>query len=246
MLEVKTAFRSLTTPITMRTINLYIQPSGDTIPEDIFGESMAMYEFYIIGNRNFPTLTVHPNAFRSSTFLVENIEFKFLDMGQVDFQFLSSSTRFDTLTFSSVSNLHQSLPTLPPIPALSSLTIENSAGLNQPWQNGDVFFQSNGLLFFYADNCGLDDVGMSQFLDWMIPNAAETLEIFHTSNNRIRSIPRQLMAFQSLNNIQIYSNLVELTVPGNSFNGTTNKYISLTNSRVIRVEPGAFLGRYLI
>lgn len=97
MQEIKAAFSSLTTPITMRSIRLYIQPSGDTIPADVFGESIATYLFYIIGNRNFPMLTVDPNAFRSSTFLAEIVEFQFLDMGQVDFQFLSSGTRVDLL-----------------------------------------------------------------------------------------------------------------------------------------------------
>ena len=114
--------------------------------------------------------------------------------------------------------------------------------MNQPWQNGDVFFQSKGLEVFYADNCGLDDLGMSQFLDWMIPNAAETLTKFSTDYTRIRSIPRQLRSFPSLNTIRITSNLMDLIVPSNSFNGTINKDIDLALSNVIRVEPDAFLG----
>jgi len=85
MLEVKAAFRSLTTPITIRILELYIQPSGDTIPADIFGKSVATYLFYIIGDQNFPTLTMDSDAFPSSTFLAKSVTFQFLDVSQVDF-----------------------------------------------------------------------------------------------------------------------------------------------------------------
>jgi len=242
MLEVKAAFRSLTTPIAMRFTRLYIQPSGDNIPADIFGESVAESFVYIIGDENFPTLTVDPDAFRPSMSLA-NIEFRLLDVGQVDFQFLSSGTEIDYLKFDSVSNLHQSLPTLPPIPTLSFLGISYSTSLNQPWQNGGLFLQSNELISFDVYHCDLDDVGMAQLLDWMIPSAAETMTTININSNRIDSIPRQLRSFRSLNAIGIYGNSVELTVQSNSFNGTINKYITISNSKVIRVEPNAFLGR---
>ena len=248
MEEVKATFSRLRTPITMYSIRLYVQHSaGDNIPANIFGDSIATHYFYIEGDRNLPKLTVDPNAFRSSTFLVRDVEFRLLDVGQVDFGFLSiSGAGIYNLEFYSVSNLHQSLSTLPPIPALKYLRIEDSSGLNQPWQNGDVFFQSNGLEEFYAEGCGLDDVGMAQLLDWMIPNAAETMVYINIGFNRINSIPRQLRSFRNLETIKINGNRVDLIVPSNSFDGNFNKDIDLDASKVIYVEPGAFQGRLFI
>ncbi len=120
-----------------------------------------------------------------------------------------------------------------------------STGLNKQWQNGDTFLQSNGFKIFQAYDCDLDDVGVAQFLDWMIPSSAETLKTLSLSYNRISSIPRQLMSFRSLNEIDIYGNSEDLIVQSDSFNGTINKYVILDGSKVIRVEQNAFLGRFL-
>ncbi len=100
----------------------------------------------------------------------------------------------------------------------------------------------NGLEYFYAVQCGLNDEGMGQLLDWLIPNSGVTLRNLLINGNRISSIPRQIRSFQQLSVINIIGNRVELTVPSNSFNGTTNKRIDLTESLVVRVEPDSFIG----
>jgi len=124
---------------------------------------------------------------------------------------------------------------------LSIIQIYLATGLNQEWQNGSVFLP-NGLEYFYAVQCGLNDEGMGQLLDWLIPNSGVTLRNLLINGNRISSIPRQIRSFQQLSVINIIGNRVELTVPSNSFNGTTNKRIDLTESLVVRVEPDSFIG----
>jgi len=56
----------------------------------------------------------------------------------------------------------------------------------------------------YAFNCGFDDKGITQLLDWMIPNAAQTLLHFYTSNTRIGSILRQLRGLLKVFMISTY------------------------------------------
>jgi len=142
-----------------------------------------------------------------------------------------------------LSNIQRSLPTIPALPMLALIQIYFSTGLNQEWQNNrSAAFLPNGLTSFYAAECGLDDGGMSQLLDWLIPNSAATLKILLFDGNRISSIPRQKRSFQQLSSVKIFRNIVELTVPSNSFNGTVNKEISLGSTQVVRVEPNAFLG----
>lgn len=107
-----------------------------------------------------------------------------------------------------LTNLHQSLPTMPVLSGLLYLTIEDSPGLNQEWKNAEnVFLPGNGLEKFDAFNSGSDDLGVAQLLEWMIPNAVETLRHFYIDNNtRIGSIPRQLLSFRTLRSIEITSN----------------------------------------
>ena len=85
MEEVKAVFSSLTSPIEMFRITLYVQSPGDTIPADILGRSITTFYLTIIGNSDFPTVSVDPNAFRSSRLTVEYVELKKLDMSQLDF-----------------------------------------------------------------------------------------------------------------------------------------------------------------
>ena len=247
MEEVKVAFSSITTPITMGSLTLHIQSFGDIIPADILGRNQLTDNLTIVGHLNFvPSLSIDPDAFRTSKLTVQSVHLKKLDMKQVDFQFLAGSTQLFELELVGLTNLPQSLPTMPDLPGLSDLRIEDSPGLNQEWQNGNVFLPGKGLKRFLADNSGLDDVGVSQFLEWIIPNAAETLTQFQLDNGRIGTIPRQLRSFRILKSIGINFNRKDLVVQSNSFNGSINKYIYLVTSRLINIEPDAFLGTYAL
>ena len=140
-----------------------------------------------------------------------------------------------------VANIQRCLPTIPALPELSFIEMYLSTGLNQEWQNGNVFLP-NGLSSFYASDCSLDEGGMGQLMDWLIPHSSVTLEGLLFDGNRISIIPRQIRSFQQLSLIQMFGNRVDLTVQSNSFNGTVNKKITLGFSHVARLEPNAFLG----
>ena len=246
MEEVKAVFNSLTTPIEIHSIGLYIQRSGDTIPADVLGRSPVTSYIGIIGKNNFPSVRVDPDAFRSSRFTVEKIEFQKLDVSQVDFRFLAGSTQIDQLNFFGVSNIHRSLPTIPDLPSLRQLRMYVATGLNQEWQNGSVFYPG-GLVSLTAFECGLDDFGVGQLLDWLIPNSAATLRSLSFEANQISSISSKFNSFQSLYSIYIQENKADLTVKNNSFYASINQQmiIDLSGSQVIRVEPNSFIGIFL-
>ena len=244
MEEVKAVFSSFTASLQIFRITLYVQSPGDTIPADILGRSLTTFYLTIIGNINFPSISIDPEAFRSSRLTIESVEFQKLDMSQVDFQFLAGGIRVHSLSLLRLSNIQRSLPTIPALPGLALIQIYLSTGLNQEWQNnnGSTSLLPNGLTNFYAAECGLDDGGMGQLLDWLMPNSAATLRILLFNGNKISSIPRQISSFQQLYSVKIFRNIVDLTVPSNSFNGTINQEIGLGLSRVVRVEPNAFIG----
>jgi len=158
--------------------------------------------------------------------------------------FTASLQIFRITLYVQSSNIQRSLPTIPALPGLALIQIYLSTGLNQEWQNnnGSTSLLPNGLTNFYAAECGLDDGGMGQLLDWLMPNSAATLRILLFDGNKISSIPRQISSFQQLYSVKIFRNIVDLTVPSNSFNGTINQEIGLGLSRVVRVEPNAFIG----
>lgn len=74
MEEVKAVF-SITTPITMYYLMLYIQPSGDTILANVLGRNQVKYLVFD-GNYSFPSISVDPDAFRSSKFTFNSVGLK--------------------------------------------------------------------------------------------------------------------------------------------------------------------------
>jgi len=98
-----------------------------------------------------------------------------------------------------------------------------------------------------AFECGLDDFGVGQLLDWLIPNSAATLRSLSFEANQISSISSKFNSFQSLYSIYIQENKADLTVKNNSFYASINQQmiIDLSGSQVIRVEPNSFIGIFL-
>lgn len=248
--DVKTIFSQLASPVDINQLTLYIQSSGDSIPADLLGQSRVTNMLSLVRPSSSyvnTTITVDSNAFRSSKDTLQSIKIKYLDASQLDFNFLEGSTTILSLDFTNVSNLGGILTTLPSIPTLTILKIDSSAGLNEGFSNTNL--QTNGLTEFEAVNCELDNMGMDQLLNWVLPSSTNTLLSVSIGSNRLASIPRQLKSFQKLEFIDIKHNKVDLNIPANSFNMQDNgrfNNLMLYSSRVKGLEAGAFQGMYVI
>jgi len=252
MEEIKIVFSRISPPIEIDYLTLYIRPPpGDSIPADLLGQSRVRGELEIIGQYDLPPLLrVDPNAFRSSGDSLESISFSRLDSRLLDFGFLSGFRNLSELSISAVTDLYKSLPTLPALPALNSLNFDNEPSLNTALASGDLVLQCDGLNSVSISNCDMDDFGLAQFLDWILPSSSKTLGRIQIYGILLKSVPLQMASFQALKYVALDGNQQSLAIPTNAIyfigedtgdNNNTAPYLGL--SRVNFVAPGAFQGK---
>ncbi len=93
----------------------------------------------------------------------------------------------------------------------------------------------------------MNDEGMSGLVDWLLSTSKNTLNTLDVSFPNITKTPPQLGSFQQLNVLNMFSNQADLTLSTGSIYSAGNAslsscYSSITDSRIVSVEPGAFKG----
>lgn len=258
MEEVRIAFSRISPPIDIDDLNLYIRLStGDSIPADLLGQSRVRGTLGISGPFPYdvqPLLRVDPNAFRTSSNSLQSIYFNGLDSRLLDFGFLTGFRSVSELSITEVTDLYRSLPTLPALPALTLLHFFDEPSLNTALASGGLVLQCDGLTEISIHNCDLNDVGLAEFLDWILPSSAKTLRKININGVGIKFMPLQMASFQALQSISITNNFESLTVPSGAFffigeitagDNFTAPSISLAATRLSNVGPGAFQGKAL-
>lgn len=134
--------------LNLKSLKLYVQSEGDSIPADLMGQSLFINagELKIFGvSPGQPVLRVDPNSFRLSKNSLGSIEWGNLDTSRMDFDFLIGFIGISKLQFSYlVLNLERSLPTLPYLPALKILNFfSTSSNLNKAFT--DTVLKCDGL-----------------------------------------------------------------------------------------------------
>ena len=150
------------------------------------GQSRVRGELEIIGQYDLPPLLrVDPNAFRSSSDSLQSISFQQLDSSLLDYSFLAEFRNLSELVFIEMSDLHRILPSLPAIPALTTLYFGLEPSLNTAFTPGDSVLQCDGLIILDISYCGTDDYGLAQLLDWILLSSAKTLQAIYITDMRI-------------------------------------------------------------
>jgi len=256
MEDIKDIFRK-SSLIDMKSLFIVVQPSGDSIPSDLLGQSRIKGHIYLVGPKKnedesyYPSLSIDSNAFRSSYDTIGSIiYFNSIDLSQTDFGFLKGLKNSITdLNLVHVKNLDKSLHTLPEMPALTTISITSSPSLREALKSP---LSVDGLTYFRAGNCDLDEEGLGKVLDWILPSSVKTLKTLEIDGNRLEAIPSQVGSFESLENINVRENKVPLTIRKNSFyvpageRGEIGSTIYLNDSPLVHIESGAFRGVYTI
>lgn len=254
MEEVKAVFNNKTdSPIDIYDLHLTIRLSGDFIPADLLGRSKVFGYLKLFGytygdGRNQSSVTVDPNAFRSSNNTLTVLHLANIDTSQLDFGFLTGFQNVTLLYYEYlVTNFDRSLPTLPSdtLTSLTSLIFVGSPDLNKAFESGNFFLYGTGITDLTVWNCGLDEIGFAKLLDWLLPSSAQTLRTLEIDGNAIRSTPEQMASFTNLYYIQIYGNYVDLTLTNSSIQIPSDDNfanLDFSNSRVVHIESGTFQG----
>jgi len=164
------------------------------------------------------------------------------------FSFIEGFDQLEKLKFQYNINVVRTFTTLPSsLPALNEVTCYYSSGLNGEWQStNNAILQSRvGLTKIDFFRCDLNDRGMAQFIDWVLPSSNESLKTFTIYQDaQVSSIPQQLSSFKSITDFQLAFNRVDLTLTSNSIfiSGINSSKVDLEQSNVILVESDAFKG----
>lgn len=156
MKEVKEVFNNINTSIDIVVLTLSA-PYGEDfiIPADLLGKSRVTSQLILRGSMNnnstqsgHQLLRVDSNAFRSSNVdsTLTVLSLHSLNGSQLNLNFVKFFQNVSKIFFFRVSNLDQSLPTLPYMPALNGFKFLDQPGdLNKEWQFGNITLQGNGL-----------------------------------------------------------------------------------------------------
>lgn len=87
----------------------------------------------------------------------------------------------------------------------------------------------------------LNDEGISQMMDWLLPSSANTLEYVNLTGVNVTRTPIQFAYFQNLRSISLTENVGNMTVKADTFFSNRIEYIDLDS--VGFVEEGAFQGK---
>jgi len=140
-------------------------------------------------------------------------------------------------------NIELSLPTLPLLPMLTSLELENIRGLN------------DAITFPHLSTSGLErlrlfsgehsDASISRILDWILLSSAKTLKCLDVHDVKITKVPSQIPSFTALDHLDLYGNsITDIKNGALSFSVPVSRLI-LSNNNISGIESGAFQGKFV-
>ena len=235
-------------------------PATDPIiPEDVLSSRRFKSVSIYCPNKDYH-LVIDPNAFRSTRNFTTYLSIDSCDLGQLDFTFLAGFDQLADIDIFKSTNLHLSWTNLPPLPALTLLTIDPTWRLND-WVDFPVLgrgLQKVELALNEEDE--FQDEGLNRFLAWALKSSAETLRTLkiYAPSGTLSQMPRQLASFPKLDYLDI-SNPAGFPypfAPSDSFKGLTAvptgalafsapvRFVRICSGQMSTIEPGAFKGNF--
>ena len=184
--EVRRAFNQTSYP-TLKGVQLTLESDiiNETfIPEDVFGSIGILhlkigYPIKSYSEDLSPSLQVDANAFRLTKNYTNEFSIYYVDCTLLDLGFLSEFNNLTKLDFSHIDNIQHCLPSLPPLPKLTSLDFSFCTGMNHPNMFPTL---TNGLkkFFFFGDVDNIDtmynDETVDRIVDWLLLSSSNTLK----------------------------------------------------------------------
>ena len=252
MTEIRDLFNQ-TPPIDISfSLDLFILPNETYIPANLLGESRLTNFLGLYGPST--NLSVDPSAFDSSRDSLKLLTLKNIDMGLFNFTFLTDFERLTGLEFEAVTQLDKSLPTLPPLIALSTLYFySGNTGLNEAiLQNSSKLINGLDELVLYDYDLGgnMDEENIGRILDWVLPMSSETLKKLQIEYANMAQLPKQLGSFKRLDSLEVNNNRVAMIVSKVFIDSTiypeTQSFYAFLSSNIVRLDAGAFEGTIII
>lgn len=201
-------------------------------------------------------LAADSNAFRSTKNYTENIEFTKIDCELLDLSFLSGFEQVSVVEFKDVTNLNRCFPSLPPLPNLSKLSIDDSKITeftgDFKFPNLSIGLKTFDMVSHYDDRGEMwNDSTISNILDWLLLSSANTLVELNLYNFEIQNIrklsevPRQIPHFKALKRLLLPDNKISTIRIGQLSFSVPVSNLDLEDSNIKQIDPGSFQGKFI-
>jgi len=169
-----------------------------------------------------------------------------LDGSQLDWGFLLGFNQLTNLTLVTVYHVEKSLPTLPLLPKLTLLEMNDVRGLNTDSIITFPTLSTGGLkTFAFRQSEKHSDASVSRILDWILLSSSKTLEILKISLIGITEIPSQIPSFTALTYLNLGSNSISTIKNGALIFSVPVSALELGQNKINSIEPGAFQGKFV-
>jgi len=145
-----------------------------------------------------------------------------------------------------VHHFQKSLPTLPLLPKLTALVLNNVRGLNEATVTFPTLSTSGLRLFELSHYVDSTDTSVSQMLDWILFSSSKTLEFLGIRSIGITEIPSQIPSFTALKYLSLTETAISTIKNGALSFSVPISYFWLRNNKINSFEPGAFQGIYIL
>ena len=252
--EVQKALMRNTLSNRLASIKLILQPGIFTetiIPQDVFGEKQILrigieFPLEVVENSSL-ILQVDADAFRSTKGYTEIFRIGGVDCTQLDLSFLSGFDKLTEFTFSNIYNIQHCLPSLPPLPKLTSLSFKYCTGMNELINYPNL---TNGLkdVTFFADVVNIhetyNDETVDRIMNWLLLSSATTLKnILIRGMNQVTRVPKKISSFTALSAISMYHNNISIIEYGAFSFSVPVSILNLEGNGINNIEPYAFKGK---
>lgn len=243
-MDVKQAF-SRTTIQFVDSVSLTLNSSDlGKIPEDVLGGKAAKrISIFEDGYGAVDQLSIHPDAFISSSYYTLSLEIFLLDVGQLDWRFLSGFFKLENVYCGYCGEIH-SIQSLPYLPSMTKLRLDFCTGLNEITTFPALSFYR--LQYLQLTNCQLTDESLNLILgSFANSSSAETIDTLALSTNwGITRFPADAVSyFTNLITLEMDSTKIASLDTGSvTIRSNGLQVLSLTRTSLSSIESGAFVG----
>ena len=226
-----------------------LSPSDEnkTIPADFIGNHTRIRHVILQCNPKSESLSLDPQAFRSSKNYTERLYLEGCNMSRTNFKNILNAFNAKKLMeigFSQSSNVDLiNWTSITPLTNMTALYFAGSHGLTG-WKNFPNL--TKGLEKLELQNNFLHDEAMDRILNWTLKFSANTLESLFIQGNGLTKIPWQISKFKKIS-VLAFEDQREKGIPI-IFNGSKALFfhgqpkICAKRNKIIEIQPGALQG----
>lgn len=241
MTEVQRVF----TEISIITIDfLYLSAFNDqSVPPHLLMRSEVRF-LNLKGYEVNDHLRVERDAFDSSMAVAERLTIEYCDLVDLDFAFLTSFSRLNTLKITNSENINnQVINTIPILSSLSTLSITFCSGFND-WQMFPTLAPGVLEIVELQSNRDINDGIIRLILGGILPYSANSLKTLFINGNKLKEIPEEIHHFGRIQTIDVHENSI-FDIKSISFESSFEFpviYIDVSSSGVSEIQSGSFSG----